>query len=242
MEIKQVRVPATFASDGAEGSVQAVFSTFGVVDRDGDIVEASAFTHGQSVPMVWSHDWSKPVGKGQIAVGPDAAVFDGAFFLDTVAGRDAYATVKAMAELQEYSWGFRVIDAAFEQRGDQFIRVIKRAEVFEVSPVLKGAGVGTHTLALKGGLPYADEGEAALAAAGAFVERSRSLADTRAKEGRTLSTANRERLAKLKESLAAIGAELDDLLAATEPRKAVDAVALYAEYQRAIARLNGVAA
>ena len=30
------------------------------------------------------------------------------------------------------------------------MRLIKRAEVFEVSPVLVGAGVGTYTLGIKG--------------------------------------------------------------------------------------------
>jgi HK97 family phage prohead protease len=241
MEVKQVRVPFTLKADGPEGSVQAVFSTFGSIDRDGDIVLASAFTHGQAVPMVWSHDWSRPVGKGQILVSDGSATFDGAFFLDTDAGRDAYATVKAMADLQEWSWGFRVIDAAFEQREDQYIRVIKRAEVFEVSPVLKGAGIGTHTLAIKGAQPYADQADAVLAAASDLIVRSKSLADLRAKEGRTLSTANRTRLATLKESLASVIADLEELLAATEPPKALDVTALHLEYQHILARLNGAA-
>ena len=38
-------------------------------------------------------------------------VFDGGFFLETDAGLEAYKTVKAMGTLQEWSWGFRVVDA-----------------------------------------------------------------------------------------------------------------------------------
>lgn len=69
------------------------------------------------------------------------------------------------------------------------------------------------------GQPYAEQAEAALAAAKALVGRSVALAATRQKEGRTLSTANRDRLGSLKESLAAVLADIDDLLTATEPPK-----------------------
>ena len=231
-EIKRFRAGLAAKAGGEPGSVQAVFSTFDVVDSDNDVVLATAFTDGQPVPMTWAHQWTMPVGKGIVRVMPDAAMFDGAFFLETDAGAEAYKTTKSMGALQEWSWGFRVIDAAFEQRDQQLIRVIKAAQVFEVSPVLVGAGVGTYTAAIKGHAAYADEGEAVRATVEAFIGRSRSLADLRRKEGRVLSDANRKRLSSLLESLQAVGADIEDLLSATDPApKGVDVERLFIEFQ-----------
>lgn len=238
MDIKRIRAPLTLKQDGEEGTVQAVFSTFNVIDKDGDIVLPSAITHGQQVPMTWHHDWATPVGKGTIRVEEDRAVFDGRFFLDTQAGQEAYKTVKAMGELQQWSWGFRIVDASFEQRDGEFVRIIKRAEVYEVSPVLVGAGENTHTLAIKGTQPYADHAETVLATVKAFVERSRSLADLRAKEGRVLSDANRRRLAALRETLGQIADELDALLAETEPKRDDDGKAVGQQLYLAFQKLN----
>src|SRR3990167_3668229 len=82
--------------DGA-GTVQSAFSVFNVIDSDGDVVKPSAFKDGQEVPMVWSHKWDAPIGKGTVHVGRKQATFDGHFFLDTQAGLEAYKTVKNMA-------------------------------------------------------------------------------------------------------------------------------------------------
>ena len=233
-EIKRFRA-ALEEKAGEPGSVQAVFSTFGVVDSDNDIVLASAFADGQPVPMTWSHRWDMPVGKGVVRVRPvqGNALFDGSFFIETDAGQEAYKTVKAMGALQEWSWGFRVIDAAFERRDQQLVRVIKKAEVFEVSPVLVGAGVGTYTETIKGHSAYAEEGETVLATVESFIERSKALAAMRATEGRVLSDANRKRLSSLLESLQAVGADIEDLLSSTDPQpaKGVDVERLFIEFQ-----------
>jgi HK97 family phage prohead protease len=134
--------------DAPEGSLLAVFSTFDVADRDGDIVRASAFKEGQRVPMVWAHDWSKPVGDGTVRVEKGRAVFDGRFWLDTFDGEQAYKRVKNAGDLQEYSWGFRVTDTQPNSKISGYD--ITGAEVFEVSPVLVGANQHTQTLAVKG--------------------------------------------------------------------------------------------
>jgi HK97 family phage prohead protease len=132
------------------GYVEAAFSIFGEVDSDRDIVEPTAFKDGQEVPMVWAHDWQRPVGKGKISVdGRKRAVFSGGFFLNTEAGREAYETVKAMGSLQQWSWGFRVTDASQDNVDGEPIRRIKGADVYEVSPVLVGANRNTHTLLVK---------------------------------------------------------------------------------------------
>lgn len=141
---------ASLKSSG-HGQVTAMFCRFNVIDHDGDIVLPTAFTNGQEVVMAWAHDWNRIIGKGKIRVMPEGAYFDGKFFLETDAGREAYKTVKAMGELSEWSWGFRVLKHQYVNIEGETVRQIERAEVFEVSPVLKGAGVGTHTVAIKRG-------------------------------------------------------------------------------------------
>lgn len=240
-ENKRITAPLTLKADGAEGSVQSVFSTFDVLDRGGDIVLASAFTHGQELPMTWSHDWSMPVGKGVVLVDPTQAIFDGQFFMDTAAGQEAYKTVRALGNLQQWSWGFHVTDAAFEQRDGEFIRIIKSAEIFEVSPVLVGEGMNTHTLGIKGGMPYTDEAEAVLAAVKGYVERTGALATLRRKSGRVLSDANMQRLAAMHDSMSQVVTDMEALMKENEPpAKAADITALLMEYQRIVARQNGV--
>jgi hypothetical protein len=141
--------------DADQGRVEAVFSTFGVIDHDGDMTDPNAFTHGTKVLIsAYNHktwDGALPVGKGVIEVGPGGAKLKGQFFMDTQAGRDTFATVKALAEdgLGEWSYGFEVEDAEHQSVEGKSVRVLKKLRVYEVSPVIKGAGVGTHTAMVK---------------------------------------------------------------------------------------------
>ncbi len=153
MEEKRVKAPLEVKRDGDEGSVEAAFSVFNVIDSDGDVVLPTAFEDGQAVPMVWSHQWTSPVGKGSVRVEKGRAVFDGRFFLDTQAGAEAYKTVRNMAELQEWSFGFQVLDAEADAEfdGTEGVRLLKKLQLFEVSPVLVGANRETVTLAIKAG-------------------------------------------------------------------------------------------
>jgi len=129
-----------------EGQVEAAFSVFGLVDSDGDRLVGRAFKDGQAVPLVWAHDWSKPIGKGTVRVRPDMAIVSGRFFTETATGREAYLTVKALGDLQNWSFGYQVKDSEVDRSG---ARVITDLELFEVSPVLVGANRAGHTIALK---------------------------------------------------------------------------------------------
>ncbi len=152
MFTKHVLAPAQLKTAGAEeGSVEAVFSTFNTIDLDGDVTLPSAFTPGQEVLMVWAHRWDEPIGKGVILADARRATFAGKFWLDTQAGLEAYRRVKNAGKLQEYSYGFRVLDSAGGEYRGQPVRFLKEVEVFEVSPVLKGAaGRGnSYTLSVK---------------------------------------------------------------------------------------------
>lgn len=140
-----------FKSDGA-GSFKAVFSMFDVIDHDNDVTEKSAFTKGQEVRIAsWGHKWSElPVGKGSIAFNDVEAWVDGQFFLDTEGGSETYKTVKNLGSLQEWSYGFHVLEEVSGVKDGKDVNILKKLDVFEVSPVLLGAGIGTRTEAIKG--------------------------------------------------------------------------------------------
>lgn len=137
--------------DGKTGEFTAIFSTFNVVDLDGDVTLPGAFTDGQKVRIsYWGHRWGEmPVGRGEIHADQEKAWVDGRFFLDTEAGRETYQTVKNLAELQEWSYGFDIIEASYGKFADREVRFLKKMDVFEVSPVMLGAGIGTQTTAIK---------------------------------------------------------------------------------------------
>lgn len=138
-----------------EGRVEAVFSTFGVIDHDGDMTDPSAFQHGSKVLISsYNHkswDGALPVGKGVIEVGSKGATLKGQFFMNTQAGRDTFETVKALAEsgMGEWSYGFEVEDSEPGSVEGKSIRILKKLKVYEVSPVIKGAGIGTQTVGVK---------------------------------------------------------------------------------------------
>src|SRR6056300_359290 len=139
------------------GQVEAVFSIFNSLDSDGDVVMPGAVKSGfknNQVPMVWSHKWDMPIGKGTIAQDDDKAVFKGEFFMDTESGKEAYNLVKNMGDMQQWSFGYKVNDSDFgkakDKGGDDTnARYLKDLTVYEVSPVLVGANQDTYTLAIK---------------------------------------------------------------------------------------------
>jgi len=140
--------------DAAKGLVEAVFSTFNVRDHDGDVTLPGAFTDGAKVRIsAYGHrSWwgDLPVGKGVIEVTETDARLMGEFFMDTEVGRETFGVVKAMGELQEWSYAFDVVASEMGQQDGQDVRFLKQLDVHEVSPVLKGAGIGTQTVAVKG--------------------------------------------------------------------------------------------
>lgn len=215
-----------FALDPAkEGEFRATFSTFNVVDLDGDVTLPGAFKSGQAVRIAqWGHNWgAPPVGRGVIDQDATRAWVDGQFLLTTQAGRDTYETVKSLAELQEWSYGYDILKASTGKFGDHpfDVQFLEELSVIEVSPVMLGAGIDTGTDAIKsmlthdGSLPHASS--AVLAATLALGERLKALAALRAKEGRVLSESNRERLKVHADTARGIADDLMALYEATAP-------------------------
>jgi HK97 family phage prohead protease len=213
--IKAFSAPITMLPE-KEGEFTAVINTFGVIDRHGEVVLPGAFPISKAVPMVGDHNPTNRTGKGVIESIGNEAVFRGQFFLNTVAGREAYETVKAMGDLQEWSFGAFATEAEWGDQDGKRVRFIKKLDPFEVSYVLKGANPRTRLLAIKGdGMTLSDQSVTVQAAVDDLVTRLRSLAELREKEGRVLSEANRQRLVSLKGALQEVITDIETLLSET---------------------------
>lgn len=151
MKTKTFRSPMELKADGQPGEFRAVFATFNAIDHDGDVTVPGAFKDGSAVRIsYWGHRWQDlPVGKGVIHQDEKQAWVDGQFFLDTLAGKETYQTVKNLGDLQEWSYGYDVEDSELGKFEEQDVRFLRSLVVPEVSPVLLGAGVGTHTESIK---------------------------------------------------------------------------------------------
>jgi HK97 family phage prohead protease len=159
--------PIELKEDGDTRYIEAVFSLFDTIDSDNDVTKANALRSGYTgnkVPLVWNHDWSKVIGRGIIETDNQKAVFKG-YFLNTEAGKEAYETVKAMQDMQQFSYGFQVMKSEkgshIDSKGEEVpVRVLQDVKVWEVSPVLVGAQQNSFVQALKSGLePYDDPDE-----------------------------------------------------------------------------------
>ncbi|MCC7364856.1 MAG: hypothetical protein IT303_10840 [Dehalococcoidia bacterium] len=143
--------PLEWKSSGGAGQFSAIFATFDVVDHDGDVIRKSAFQTGDTTIIgSWGHKVNElPVGLATVRVGPTEASVDGRFFLDTEAGRETYQTVKGLGAACEWSWVFTVTRQSYGEHGGKRVRFIEGVSLISVDPVLRAAGIGTRTTAIK---------------------------------------------------------------------------------------------
>jgi len=234
------------------GSFTARIATLNVIDKDGDVTLPGAFPADKTILIsAYMHgSWmgELPVGKGVIIEKGEEVLVEGEFNLNTETGKEHYETLKFAPDLSEWSYGYLVlaVDEDSEWNDNPKVyRVLKQLDVFEASPVLRGAGVNTALLAIKNdkmGTTYADHMETVLAAVTDLVDRTKSLADLRRKEGRDLSPTNLERIAGLRKAIDELASELDQLAKAEpenqsegEGKKALESLKrIYNELQEVI--------
>lgn len=141
--------PAESGGPGPLGQVVATFSRFGVIDADNDVTLATAFEPGISVPIsAYNHgSWqgALPVGRAQIRVDHEKAQAVCQFFLNTTVGRETFETIRDLGELGQWSYGFEIEDAERGTFDGKSVQFLKKLRLFEISPVLRGAGVRTST-------------------------------------------------------------------------------------------------
>lgn len=159
------------ADDEHKGAFQAIFSTFNKIDHQGDVTLPGAFAENEKVRIAyWGHRWQDlPVGRGVIHQDKMKAWVDGELFLTTEGGRETYETLKGLDDLAEFSYGFDVEEAEMGEFEGQKVQILKKIKVYEISPVLLGAGIGTGlAIPLKGQKPYPSEHSCRLRPPGDF--------------------------------------------------------------------------
>lgn len=195
-----------------KGEVEAVFSTFNVVDKDGDVTLPGAIKDGAEVVISayghQSHYGALPIGKGVIKTSDTEATIQAKFFLNTTAGRDTFEVVKELGPLGEWSYSLHdVVSKSGEMNGER-VNFLESIFVKEVSPVLIGAGVNTRTLVAKG-LKFSEEGGAVVAAVKSYLDRAQEVMVLRSEKGRALSDESVQFLKELDESLVMLRDLLD---------------------------------
>lgn len=201
--LKTSTLPITLKA-GDVGEFEAVFSTFDVVDLDGDIVRRSAITDGQKIPLLWGHDSYKfPVATGVIHTTDTQAIVRGKF-IDSSVGRDAHATVKATQELQELSWGFQITKANDIVKDGETTREILETDQFEASFVLRGAAGAGRTGVLGVKTTLADQIGSASKAVREALDRAKDVTRLRFEDGKTLGVESAKALAELEKDLSEV--------------------------------------
>lgn len=120
---------------GEDGSFEGLAAAYGNVDAHGDRIEQGAFksAEGVDIPLLFAHKTDQPIGIATVTETPQGLVVKGRLLLETVAGAEAYARLKA-GVLKALSVGFQLPkDGASLRDG---IRVISKALLKEISLVV----------------------------------------------------------------------------------------------------------
>ena len=147
----------TIEAMDAAGKGLARLATLSAVDHDGDTYAPGAFgwkDGGQWAPLLTAHDrWGMPFGKARVYEEGDAAFAELHINMETQVGKEWHAALKFDLDngqpVQEWSYGYDVLQAEMQFRGKGQVRQLMKLDVQEVSTVVRGAGAGTRTLAIK---------------------------------------------------------------------------------------------
>ena len=164
----KARSGAQITVDSAQGIVECFVAGIGNKDSVGDIVLPGAFTESlkrRKPRVVWGHSWNDPIGKvleiyevpssdprlpGKMKNAGIGGLFAKVQFnLGAEKGREAFANVAFFGEEQEWSIGYKTLQANFDPIKQA--NMLKEVELYEVSPVLHGANQLTGTISVKDG-------------------------------------------------------------------------------------------
>lgn len=206
MEVKTHAPISVEVKDAVKGIVHAQFATYGEEDHHKDVHQEGCFEDGAAMLVsAYNHgSWSGglPTGKAVLRDTKSGPVAEMQFFMNTEHGREAFETVKSVGDLQQWSYGFDVVESERGQHksadgSETNVRFLKKMKVHEISPVLVGAGKSTQTLAVKA---YATDGEPGkmkmfdhlaqvLSGVEAVVQRSEEIKALRETEGKDSTVA-----------------------------------------------------
>ena len=225
--------PGSFADTNVDGRDRAVF----------------LWMHDSSAPPTASINYVREVPRAQLPpkvleFAPDATggVEVSRSYLDTPRGNEILAGLTAGA-LNEMSYAYMPIQYDFEEVDGKTIRNLRKVQIYDYSDVTWGMNPATvGSKAVWNDRPLAEHASALKDVIAIFLERLDELKERRAKAGRTFSAANTTRIASIADDLAKAATDLKTMLDAARPNdeNANDALRAYLEYQRSMARFNGV--
>jgi len=157
-EIKEVAEDGTFSGYG---------STFGNVDLGRDVMEKGAFTKAlrkkslKDIKMLWQHDPRKPIGVWEEMMEDDKGlVVRGRLIREVRQAEEAYALMKAGA-ISAMSIGFSIPAGGYEIDEKKRVRVIKEADLWEVSVVTFPMNPRAKIRGVKSVIPFHEDFEVA---------------------------------------------------------------------------------
>jgi HK97 family phage prohead protease len=220
------------AIDAETGEFSGYANVFNIVDRGGDRVLPGAFAKDLDRFLAegfigWGHDWGQMVAMPVEAKEDTTGLFLRAKFHSTEAAQEKRViTAERLAAglSMGLSIGYDINDSETVNEDGQRIRNLKELVVYETSLVAVPMNQLSNVTAVKGGglgsdLPYAEHLDWVLDEVRALVTRSADRAQSRAKEGRVLSSANRDRLVRLSGVMREVMDDLDALMTETEPER-----------------------
>lgn len=154
--MKEVRYKNYDASiqdlDVANGIITGYFSTFGVADLDGDIMEKGCFRKSiaergpngkNEIKFLWQHDSWKPLGPINVLKEDSKGLYFEAKISDTTYGMDALKLYRD-GVINQHSIGFQTIKSIEEQIDeDTEVTRITEVKLWEGSAVTWGANPNT---------------------------------------------------------------------------------------------------
>jgi hypothetical protein len=210
-EIKELK-----AADGG-WEIAGYASTFwGEADSYNDVVAPGAFKDSiEKRPTKFLYEHHTPIGK-QIEIREDEhGLFGRWSIVDTVMGTDAYKLAKA-GVLDSLSIGYMTLESDFRDDG---VRVLRAVDLLEVSCVAIPANSNAVITDVKSFDRHSSDVQVAVRE---WLERVKSGADTRAKDGRELSQARRDQMAAVGGSLRDAAEQIDALLATPPPLEVIN--------------------
>ena len=165
-ETQYKSIPGQISTNESQGIVECFVAAMGNKDSVGDICLPGCFNGSlkrRKPRVVWGHNWNEPIGKVLeiYEVGPNdprlpvkmksngvGGLFAKVQFnLKSERGREAFSNVQFFGEEQEWSIGYKTLDAVFDN--SKQANMLKEVELYEVSPVLHGANQLTGTISIK---------------------------------------------------------------------------------------------
>jgi uncharacterized protein len=147
------------ALDSEPGVIEGYASTFGNIDRHGDIIAKGAFSNAKgSIPIFINHDMSQPIGKGAVREDDKGLVIRMELAINAKSEvlrnrAEEYYELAKLGIVNTMSVGFISLESDFETRKikgrDAVVRVITKTDLLETSLTATPANPQARITAVK---------------------------------------------------------------------------------------------